>query len=291
MLQQEGNWNDISPKLREELEAQIVSFGKSVRFKFDIARPNPDPQKFNGDTIYPFIYTLDPKTFKITDPYEDRPNKQKVKSIGIIERLDENDKPIFKCIRVQNSEKGVVTFNLENPDDAEKAMYALLHPKLGGGKFADKTKTQVFLRVDESSLAKEQKEVRSVKLKALITAQKMSDKEVVEFADAMMWDSTDDLLVLRNKVEELAESTPELFNDLVSSKALEIQSYVKRALDSHIISYEPVGSKFSWTSTTQAIAIVDERLDKNHVEKMAEWLQTSGTKGDDVYKKIKSLLK
>ena len=45
MLHREGVWNDLSPKLIEKLEAQINSFGKSVRFKFDIANPDPDPEK------------------------------------------------------------------------------------------------------------------------------------------------------------------------------------------------------------------------------------------------------
>lgn len=84
MLQREGVWNDLSPKLIEKLEAQINSFGKSVRFKFDISNPDPDPEKrAAGAILYPFSYTLDPVTFQINDKYEDRPDKQKMKKVGM----------------------------------------------------------------------------------------------------------------------------------------------------------------------------------------------------------------
>ena len=57
--------------LRQKLEDQIISFGKRVRFKFDISNPNPDPE-LKGEKMYPFKYTLDPITFDIMDRYEDK---------------------------------------------------------------------------------------------------------------------------------------------------------------------------------------------------------------------------
>jgi hypothetical protein len=47
-LENFAHFNDISPKLRLELERKVESFGKRVRYKFDIAKPNPDPEKYNG---------------------------------------------------------------------------------------------------------------------------------------------------------------------------------------------------------------------------------------------------
>ena len=50
-LENFAHYNDLSPKLRQELEDKVASFGKSVRYKFDIAKPNPDPTKYNGEIV------------------------------------------------------------------------------------------------------------------------------------------------------------------------------------------------------------------------------------------------
>ena len=88
MLEKVGKFNDLSPKLRSILEEKVKSFGKKVRFKFEIARQNPDPEKKNGAVIYPFLYTLDPIVFDIVDTNEDvkekgRETAQRVKKAGI----------------------------------------------------------------------------------------------------------------------------------------------------------------------------------------------------------------
>lgn len=297
MLEHQGIYNDLSPQLREEIENRVIGFGKSVRFKFKIEKPNPDPLKYNGALIYPFLYTLDPKTFQIIDPYEDRPGKQKVKTIGIVNKLKEDGKTAesFKCVRVGERFKGVLYYDLGDIDQMELAAYLLLHPKLTEGKFADKNKTPVFSIINETKLATEQRASRSAKLIALNFAEKMSDKEVVDFADAMggdnNWDSTQDIGILRNKIEDLAENTPDIFNDLVKSDKMEFQTVVKQAFDNKIINYDPIGNKIFWVSTTQAIAVLSADLYKNEVERAAEWFQLGGEKATKAFEKVKSLLK
>ncbi len=291
MLEQQGNFNDLSPKLRKEIEDQVTAFGKSVRFKFSIDNPNPDPLKYNGAIIYPFIYTLQPKTFQITDPYENREGKQKVKSIGIVEKVNEKGQPErFKAVKIAEKSKGVLFYDLESIEQREYAAYCLLHPKLMGGKFADKSKVSVFSIIDETKLATEQRVLRSAKLEAGIYAAKMSDKEVVEFADAMTWDSSEGMGVLRNKIEDLAEHTPDIFNDLVTNDKMKFQAVVKQALDNNIISYDPIGNNIKWVSTGQVIMQLSVDLEKNEVERGALWFQLGGEQATKVFDKVKSLL-
>ena len=138
MLQQQGIYNDFTDELRAEIDKKIEGFGKKMRIKFDISKPNPDPAKYNGNTIYPFLYTLDPKTFKITDPYEKRPGKQKVKNVGIVDKINEKgDVASFKCVRISERMKGVLELDLAVPEQLEMAEYVLLHPKLKEGKYMD----------------------------------------------------------------------------------------------------------------------------------------------------------
>lgn len=292
MLQKHGHFNDLSDELRKELTDRINAFGKKVRYKFNISHDNPDPQKYNGPTVWPFMWVLDPCTFRITDKHEKRANISKAKEIGLVEKVDKDGKPEkYQKIKVWARHQGILVFDLTDPGDFDMVMYLELHPKLKGGDFADKNKQQLVERIDEFKDAKTQREARSAKSKALRLAEEMSEEQVRKFADAMLWDSSEEIELLQNKVEQLAETTPVFFNDLVAGKNVEYQATVKRALDKEIWAFDPAEYKFMWSSNQQNITVLQPVGTKNHVEKMAEWLMTGGQKADEVYKKVKSILK
>ena len=290
-LEPVAHYNNLSAKLREEIEAKIKGFGKSVRYKFEISKPNPDPAKYNGDTVWPNRYTLDPAVWDVTDPYEVA-GKSKSKKIGIVEAVDENGKPNrFRKIRVMAPQKGVLILDLENQDDYYTAFALELHPKLIGGKFEDKNAYRVVTRIDENAEAETKRKERTARKKALDAAEEMSDQDIVNFADAMMWDSGEPANILRNKVEELAETDPEFFNDLIEKKEIQVRALVKQALDKRIITHDPVENKFMWASNMQLITALPVSLTANHVQQFAEWLVVGGTKAEEVHKKIKELSK
>lgn len=291
MLQKHGHYNDLSDKLREELEKKAKSFGKKVKVKFNISKENPDPQKYNGAFVYPNKYTLDPRTFRITDPYEDRKGVSKSKQIGLVDKVDREGIPeTFHKIVVEYREQGVKTFDTDDAEGLEQVMFLLLHPKLTKGQFQDKEKTSVFEIVDDKKEATLRKERRDSKVKALNAVRDMKEKDLLEFADAMAWDASEDIDILKDKAEELAESNPEFFNDLVSGKNVEYQALVKRALDKEVWAFDPAEYKFIWTNNQQTITVLSPVGEKGHIEKMSEWLQTGGQKADEVYKKTKGLV-
>jgi hypothetical protein len=294
-LENFAHFNDLSPKLREELEQKVQSLGRRVRYRFDIAKPNPDPEKYNGQFVYPNMYTLDPTKFTIQDPYENREGKSKTKNVGLVEDGFINDKGIperFKKIRVNGSDQAVLTLNIEDSrDDYYTAMFLELHPKNKGGQFMSKTLYPIFSRIDENAAAKGARTERSERLKALNVAQAMSDAELIDFADAMQWDSSDDIEILRNRAEELADNNPIYFNDFVQGKTVEYQSLVKQAINKGLISFNHGDYSFVWSGNQQVITNLPPTGSKTEIEKMSEWMQTSGNKGDDFYKKLKSLVK
>ena len=291
-LEPVAHYNNLSAKLREEIEAKLKGFGKSVRYKFEISKPNPDPAKYNGDTVWPNRYTLDPAVWDITDPYEVA-GKSKSKKIGIVEAVDENGKPNrFRKIRVMAPQKGIVILDLENSQEDYYTAFAIeLHPKLIGGKFEDKNAYRVVTRIDENAEAETKRKERTARKKALDAAESMGDADIVNFADAMMWDSGEPANILRNKVEELAETDPEFFNDLIEKKEIQVRALVKQALDKRIITHDPVENKFMWASNMQLITALPVSLTANHVQQFAEWLVVGGTKAEEVHKKIKELSK
>ena len=293
MLEQVAHWNDLSPKLREWLESTVNELGNSVTFKFNISNENPDPEKYNGPIVWPNQFTLDPVTFRIMDQGEKRDGKSKSKLIGLVEQTDEKGLPTrFTRVRVHESDKGKLTIRLDNEEGRSMAAFLILHPSLKGGDFSDKDKRQVFELVDLNKQAQENRSKRDAKFEALTAAKAMTDQQVQEFASAMVWDETQDILLLRDKIEAQAEDSPELFIDLVNNKKIEYQATIKRAIDKGIISVNPIDGKFVWNSNNQAIAVLGSSDGaKTDVERFAEFIMTGGSKQDEVYKKIKSLLK
>lgn len=299
MLEKVGLYNDLSEELRKILENKIASFGKKVRFKFNISNRNPDPEQKSGAMIWPHLWTLDPTTFDIIDPYEKRPNISRVKKIGMIDGIRDNEpieKPKFRRIRVGEQEKGIINLELDKIEDIESVMYLLLHPKLAEGMFANKNLRQIISLVDEKVVATEQRNQRIARKKATDVAAQMSDRDVINFSDAMSggdkekWESSQDIDILRNEIEILAETSPEFFNDLVEGKKIEYQAIVKQAINKGIISFDPGEYKFTWTSNTQTIAVLQPVSGKNEIEKLAEFFQAGGDKTEAIFKKIKSLL-
>jgi hypothetical protein len=291
-LEQIAHYNNLSTKLREELVEKLQGLGKRVRYKFDIGNPNPDPQKYNGAMVFPNLYTLDPCIFDILDPYEEK-GKPKSKKIALVSGTDEKGIPNkFGRIRVRASEVGILDLDLtEGGEGWYTAMYLELHPKLLNGKFADTSKHPVVSRIDEVQSASNAKKERTARLKALNAAQDMTDKDIFNFADAMLWDSSEDILILRNKVEELADTNPEFFNDLVSGKTIEYKATIKKAMNKKVIEFDPAEYKFLWCGNKQTIAMLSPAGNRNEVDKFSEFLQTGGEKADTIYKKIKDLIK
>jgi hypothetical protein len=294
-LENFAQYNDLSPKLRKELEEKVAGFGKTVRYKFDIAKPNPDPTKYNGEIVYPNMYTLDPTKFTIQDPYEDRAGKSRSKNIALVDDKFLDDKGVpqrFLKVKVAASDKSILKLNIgEKSEDKYMAMLLELHPKLSNGMFPDKNSFQVIKRIDEKVAATTERTERTAKVKALNVALGMSDEELINFADAMGWDSAEDPEIIRNQAENLAETNPIYFNEMVEGKSLEYLSVIKQATDRGLISFNPAEYKYIWEGNKQAIAVLSPTGEKAENEKLAEWFQVGGDKADKVFKKLKSLLK
>lgn len=290
MLEQIAHFNDFSPALRKKLEDKVRSYGKKVKYKFNISSENPDPEKYSGKIIWPAMYTLQPRVFNIIDHDEDRKDKSRSKRVGLIDTTDEKGIPNkFKRVRIHGKDEGIMTLEPEeNPDDFAQAMFIELHPKLAGGLFQDKKLNPVITIIDEQKAAKEARELRSEKAKARERAEKLSDHEAKRFAAGMNWNDDDEIEILRNKIELLAEDDPKFFNNLFSGNKIEYQATIKKAMDNKNISYDPVGGKI--LDHNQQILTVIGLGDgsKNEIERFAEYLMTGGEKADKMYNQIKA---
>lgn len=287
MLQQTGKFNDFSPKLIDKIEKLIESFGPTVRYRFDIERENPDKSFYNGKTIFPAQFTLDPAHWVIQDKEEDRPGKSKTKSVAIVLETDDRGNPTrYGRIRILAPEKGIMQLNLETPEELDTCIAIELHPKMKDGLFQDKNLVPVVARIDEAKASTEERNIRSLKRKAGNIAAEMSEAEIIQFSEAMQWDASQQPSVLANLVENLAEDDPKFFTDLIESKDLECRATVQRAKNKNIITFDPADYRFTWTGNHQPIATLSPVGDKSEIEKLSDWLQGQ----PEVYKKLKSLV-
>jgi hypothetical protein len=292
MLQQIAHYNDFTPEFLDELEKKINGFGKVVRYRFDIEKPNPDKENYNGKTVFPQMYTLDPAVFSITDKYEKRVGKQRIKTVANIKTAEMNEHgvliPTFNKIRIKAGARGILRLDLTSEEDRDICRQLELHPKLKNGDFADPQRLAVVSRVDEVADATTQRVERGARLKAMNAVNEMDDKAIVVFADGMQWDSSQDIEVLRNQAEVLADTEPIFFNDVLAGGEIEYRALVQQAINKGIIMFDPAEYKFSWAGNKQPITVLSPVGEKSHIEKMAEFLKI-GTKGKEVFDKIKSL--
>lgn len=293
LMESTAHFNNLSEKLREQITKRVESFGDTVRYRFKLAQDNPDPLKYNGTKVYPRQYTLDPAQFTIRDPFEDKKGVSKLKTIAIIKELDVNGKPIrFDKIKIFGNEKGILSLNLKDfEEDKAKAMMLELHPKHEGGDFADPNSYKIFSRIDEGKYAQEQRAIRTSRIKALTTAQEMSDAEIMQFNSGMSWEESPEMSVVRDNVERFAEEEPETFIKLTEGKDIEYRSVVQTALNKQKISFDPAEYKFVDNTTKQLITVLSPVSNKSHIELMASWLQTNGEKADKVYTRLKEYIK
>lgn len=286
MLEKIAGYNDLSTPLRERLEKAKKEAGATVRYKFSIARKNPDPEKFNGEQIYPSMFTLGPVTFSIVDPYE----KGVLKKIGLVDQVNEKGEAIsFRRLQIKEAQSGEVALRLDHNEDAEMFAMLELHPKNGAGDFRDKTIQPLFYRIDELKEAEKSYRERNLRADAMWVAVNMRDEEIRDFAAAMNWDENSDLTILRDKVLEIADKNPDQYRQFVDTKNIEYRSTIKRAIGSNVISWIPVESKFVWTGNGQTIAVIDKGEGVDPFDRMSDWFIASKN-GPEVYKKIRAIL-
>lgn len=286
MLRAIKGYNDLSESLRNKLNEERKLVGKVVKYKFYIARKNPDGQHKQGEEyLFPALYTLTPVTYTIM---EDRLPKQ----IGLYDGYEvhnEEQEARFRRVTLKERDEGILTLDMTAPEHIEMFEYLELHPKNENGFFRDKNIPAMFCRTDELKEAKQRLRTKELRGQAIMVATRMTEQEVRNFAAAMNWNELEDYEILKDRVIELADKDAEFFRKFVDDPVNEYRATVRRAMDANIISWVPLESKFTWTSNGSVIAVLDRNSASKFLEGMAEWLVTAKN-GAETYKKLRGLL-
>ena len=289
MLRTTDNYNNISPQLREKLNALRKDAGKIVKYKFYIAQRNPDGERRAADEhIWPATYTLTPVQYAILDPGD-----QLMKDIGMTDGLKRLRGDIqeydFRRLQIRERDRGILSLDLTKPDQIEKFEFLEMHPKLEGGMFRDTSIPAMFVRLDELRESKTRLKTREKRSEALMVATRLTEDDVRSFAAGMNWNETDDIDILRDKLTSLADTDPEFFRKYLDDPRTEYKTTTRRAIDANIIAWIPVENKFIWTTNGNTIALLERADDKDFLDRMADWFM-SHKNGQETMKKIKALL-
>lgn len=298
MLEQVSPYNEFSPEYRKQLEDHVRSLGKKVRYRFHIENPNPDPEKYNGPIIWPAVWTLDPAKFRVNDPKEKRDGISKSKQVALIADVDEKGVPNkFKRIRISARMKGILEFNLidsegnENYEEFQMVMFLELHPKNKNGLTKGGTETKVFERIDIKAAAVESTRKRRERDSAKEIARNLKDTEVREYAAAMMWDETEDIEVLRDRLEGEAENEPAMFLALHEGEQVGAQATIKRAIDQQVIGIDPISGTVTWAKNGKVIVSLGQNAgNKSDIARLADWFGSGEKKVEAIYKQIQGEL-
>lgn len=288
MLPNTKGYNDLPATMRKKLDEERTVVGKIAKYKFYVAKRNPDGQHKPGEEhIYPAIYTLTPVTFQITDG--DSRKQCKIGMYDGYELHNDVEDARFKRIIIKERDEGILTLDMSVPEHIEMFEYLELHPKNENGFFRDKNIPAMFCRVDELKEAKQRLRTKELRGQTIMVATRMSEQEVRNFAAAMNWNELEDFEILKDKMIEIADKDPEFFRKFVDDPGTEYKAVIRRAIDANIITWTPLESKFSWTSNGGTIAILDRNSADKNIEGMSDWLMTSKN-GPETFKKIKTLI-
>lgn len=293
LTQSGGKVNDFSRQLRDKLEEASKSMQNrkgEVKFKFAIARKNPDGAKTGGEWLYPSLYTLQPVTFDITDPFDG-----KRKKVGIALAEDDNGNITdWGRVTLGEREVGIKTLKMTKADDRDTFAYLMLHPCSENPlmkEFRDDQRPILFGLMDEVAAAKKRTADRSMKHEAIAVAVSMGAKQEIQFADALGWEEGMDPDMRKDKIMDLVETDPKLFTELMESNVIQIRAAITKAERLGLINWLPAENKWNWANNGDTMIAFGRQPDMDKLKATADWMYTGGKKGEQAYETIVNLLK
>lgn len=130
---------------------------------------------------------------------------------------------------------------------------------------------RVYELVDKAKYANEANDRRELRMKAMSTAYRMEEEELVEFALSMGWDHKG-MGLTRNEVTQLAENKPQEFLDAHKDGNRKNRALIKQAFDLKIIYAEKHMGKYMFTKDGATIYEHPSAVAQNWLEVFNEFM-------------------
>lgn len=242
-MKQHGSWNTLSP------EAYPKKLKKGEKVTYRLLGIQGDLS--NLETFKcPAMKNVPPKD-RIVDPItNDFVDIASIKNIGVGGKLS------FYDIVFERDFNGILILDGSKISDHEMYEYLELTNYNASNPNRSEDVVAIFEKVDHKAKSEGKRKERTTKRQALNAAAEMSAADVRNFVAAMGWSDDEDLVILRDKVEEYAESNPAEFIKKSKNKQNTIHALVNRAAKKGVIKFAPTSNSWVWSESDETICSV-----------------------------------
>lgn len=270
-------FNNLSDKL---LKSTMLKPGERVTYRLYGIQKNPmDPSRLAIPAS---------KNVPVIDQIWDD-GKQEYVDIAAVKSVDSEGNHNFHEIFFYGNQAGHMTLFGGRAIDQEIHSYLTLCNHNASNPNRDTTKEIVFELVDEGAKAEKESKKRNMKREALNAAADLDQEDVKNFIAALGKDDSRPVAVLRNELEELADTDPASFLDLIGNKQAVMKATINRGISKGVIVFNEEQSRFEWPNK-EAILTVARATGSDAVDELISFC-VSSAKGEKVYQTIQSKAK
>ena len=279
----ESNVNQIGHTTIEFLKTYKLGKDKQVTFRLLKKKHNSDPNKKEGEFLYPNISLR--TQFWIADK-ENGPVE-----IAAVESVNRDNTYRIKKYHVDGpGSNGLFVLHGSNVEEQKIFPYLMLSPENRTSIFHNPdTDEALFEVVDEKGDAKKSINRVSVLMKCLTAISNFEDSDLKLYNMAFGGHVHDEPEVMINRLNELATKDPMDFYKKVDDPTIRSKSIIKAATDLNKIQYDPQQHRYLWVGG-DTIAALDRVDGKEPIDLFAEWLITSKN-GEKIQKMIELKIK
>jgi len=269
-------YNQLSDKL---VKSTMLKPGKSVTYRLtNIQKSSLDPTRLAIPAA---------KNVPATDTIFDEEKGEYV-DIAAVRAVDGQGNHTFHEIFFYSNMAGHMILQGGRAVDQEIHSYLSLCDYNASKPNRDTSKEAIFELVDEEAKAEKESRTRNIRREALNAAADMSAEDVKTYAAAMGKDDTKAVSVLRNELEEMADTNPQDFLNLINNKQAVVTATVNRAIKKGVILFNQEQSRFEWPN--KEVILVVARTGSDAIDEFVSFC-TSSVKGEKVFQTIQSKTK
>lgn len=269
-------YNQLSDKL---IKSTMLKPGQTVTYRLHGIQKNPlDPSRL----AIPAAKNVPP-----VDTIYDEEQEQFV-DIAAVRAVDGQGNHTFHEIFFYSNMAGHIILTGGRSVDQEIHSYLSLCDYNASKPNRDTTKEPIFELVDEAATAEVASRTRNIRREALNAAADLSPEDVKTYAAALGHDDTKPVGVLRNTLEEMADTDPKSFLDLINNKQAVVTATVNRAMKKGVIVFNQEQSRFEWPN--KEVILVVARTGNDAIDEFVSFC-TSSAKGEKVFQTIQSKAK
>jgi hypothetical protein len=269
-------YNQLSDKL---VKSTMLKPGQSVTYRLtNIQKSSLDPTRLAIPAA---------KNVPATDTIFDEEKGEYV-DIAAVRAVDGQGNHTFHEIFFYSNMAGHMILQGGRAVDQEIHSYLSLCDYNASKPNRDTSKDAIFELVDEEAKAEKESRTRNIRREALNAAADMSAEDVKTYAAAMGKDDTKAVSVLRNELEEMADTNPQDFLNLINNKQAVVTATVNRAIKKGVILFNQEQSRFEWPN--KEVILVVARTGSDAIDEFVSFC-TSSAKGEKVFQTIQSKTK